>query len=137
MKKIFFICFIFTLLFAAQKSYADTIIPAANTTPSVPSPITGEFSKSYKTSSENLLYLLLAALNEHNYPIEEIQFKTGSVLFKAYKKEFIASVSAQDGYNSFIKIIPADNNYNFSPVLLQKLHNYIEINNKTSFRKIL
>ena len=91
----------------------------------------------YKTTSENLLYLLLSAINENNYSIEEIQFRTGSVLFKAYTKEFIASVSAKDGYNSFIKIIPADNNYNFSPALLEKLHNYIELNNNTIYQKIL
>ncbi len=83
------------------------------------------------------MYLLLSAINEHNYSIEEIQFKTGSVLFKAYTKEFIASVSTQDGYNSFIKIIPADNNYNFSPALIQKLHNYIELNNNINFQKVL
>lgn len=95
------------------------------------------FSKSYKTSSENLLYLLLSAINAQNYSIEEIQFKTGSVLFKAYTKEFIASVAAQDGYNSFIKIIPVDNIYNFSPMLLEKLHSYIEMNNGINFQKVL
>lgn len=118
-----------------QKTFAEDIIPAATAIRTIPSTL--DFAKSYKTSSENLLYLLLAAINEYNYAIEEIQFKTGSVLFKAYAKEFIASVSTQDGYNSFIKIIPADNNYNFSPVLLQKLHNYIENNNAISFQKIL
>ena len=121
------------LLITQQFISADDIIPTAIKTPTV----SVDFSKSYKTSSENLLYLLLAAINEHNYSIEEIQFKTGSVLFKAYQKEFIASIAAKDGYNSFIKIIPADNNYNFSPSLLQKLHNYIETNNGISFQKIL
>ena len=100
-------------------------------------PLAADFAKTYKTSSENLLYLLLAAINESKYSIEEIQFKTGSVLFKAYTKEFIASVSAKDGINSFIKIVPADNNYNFSPSLIQKLQNYIELNNSINFQKIL
>ena len=81
--------------------------------------------------------MLLSAISAQNYSIEEIQFKTGSVLFKAYSKEFIASVSAKDGFNSFVKIIPADNNYNFSPILIQKLHNYIETNNNINFQKIL
>ncbi len=116
-------------------SSAENIIPAASAIKTVPSSL--DFAKSYKTTAENLLYLLLSAINENNYSIEEIQFKTGSVLFKAYSKEFIACISAQDGYNSFIKIIPVDNNYNFSPILIQKLHNYIELNNKTSFQKIL
>ncbi len=135
MKKIIAAIFLIGLFVLPQKSFAEDIIPAATAIRTIPSSL--DFAKSYKTSSENLLYLLLAAINEHHYSIEEIQFKTGSVLFKAYTKEFIASVSSQDGYNSFIKIIPADNNYNFSPVLLQKLHNYIENNNAINFQKIL
>ena len=115
--------------------YAENIIPTATAIKTVPTTL--DFAKSYKTTSENLLYLLLSAINEYNYSIEEIQFKTGSVLFKAYSKEFIAYISSQDGYNSFIKIIPADNKYNFSPSLLQKLHNYIETNNNINFQKVL
>ncbi|MBQ9245941.1 hypothetical protein IJ182_06720 [bacterium] len=135
MRKVISALIILTAIIVPQSVFADNIIPAATTIKASPSSL--DFSKSYKTSSENLLYLLLAAINEHNYLIEEIQFKTGSVLFKAYQKEFIASIAAKDGYNSFIKIIPADNNYNFSPSLLQKLHTYIENNNGISFQKVL
>ena len=123
--------------FIPNSVMADNIIPSADNLQTAQTASSTAFAKSYKTSSENLLYLLLAALNAQNYSIEEIQFKTGSVLFKAYTKEFIASVAQKDGLNSFIKIIPADNIYNFSPVLLQKLHNYIELNNTISFQKIL
>lgn len=118
-----------------QNAYADTTVNVP--VQSKVFPASNDFAKTYTTTSENLLYLLLAAINEHNYSIEEIQFKTGSVLFKAYTKEFIASVCSKDGYNSFIKIIPADNNYNFSPALIQKLHNYIEQNNSINYQKIL
>ncbi len=135
MKKIIFSILIIPVLFFGQITFAEEIIPSANETKTHATPI--DYAKSYKTTSENLLYLLLSAINAHNYSIEEIQFKTGSVLFKAYTKEFIASVSAQDGYNSFIKIIPADNNYNFSPTLIEKLHNYIETNNEIKFQKVL
>ena len=136
MKKLTIILFILCTLAIPQKSYAEnTPVPINSIIKSLPTSV--DFSKSYKISSENLLYLLLSAINAQNYSIEEIQFKTGSVLFKAYSKEFIASVSAQDGFNSFVKIIPADNNYNFSPMLLQKLHTYIENNNNVSFQKIL
>ena len=128
MKKLIILLAFITFFTTAEKSFAENITPANTVV---------EFAKSYKTSSENLLYLLLSAINEHNYSIEEIQFKTGSVLFKAYTKEFIASVSTKDGFNSFIKIIPADNNYNFSPMLLEKLHSYIEMNNNINFQKIL
>ena len=128
MKKLIILLFVISIFLAPQKAFADNV---GQTNPVL------EFAKSYKTSSENLLYLLLSAINEQNYSIEEIQFKTGSVLFKAYTKEFIASVSTKDGFNSFIKIIPADNNYNFSPSLLEKLHSYIEMNNGTNFQKVL
>ena len=134
MKKILFILLIFNIFFAGNSVLAEN---AAQSNVQVKKVVASDFSKSYKISSENLLYLLLSAINEHNYSIEEIQFRTGSVLFKAYTKEFVASVSAKDGYNSFMKIIPADNNYNFSPSLLQKLHTYIENNNSISFQKIL
>lgn len=127
-----FLLIIFSFL-TPQISQAEEIIPVANNQPSFDI----DFSKTYQTSSENLLYLLLSAINAHNYSIEEIQFKTGSVLFKAYTKEFIASVCAKDGFNSFIKIVPADNIYNFSPSLLQKLHNYLDVNNSINFQKIL
>ncbi len=135
MKKIILLLFLINMFTFPNITFAEAVITSANVSKSVP--IASDFTKTYKTSSENLLYLLLAAINEHNYSIEEIQFKTGSVLFKAYTKEFIASVSAKDGYNSFIKIIPADNNYNFSPSLLQKLHNYIDLNNNIIFQKVL
>lgn len=135
MKKLLFALLTLPIFLISQPVFADEVVPLNSTIKALPNPI--DFAKSYKTTSENLLYLLLSAINEHNYSIEEIQFKTGSVLFKAYTKEFIASVSAQDGYNSFIKIIPADNNYNFSPALLEKLHTYIEINNEIKFQKIL
>ncbi len=134
MKKIVVVIFLICAFVFPQKSFAETV-PINSAIKTIPSSL--DFAKSYKTTSENLLYLLLSAINANNYSIEEIQFKTGSVLFKAYSKEFIASVSAKDGYNSFIKIIPADNNYNFSPLLIQKLHTYIENNNATYFQKIL
>ena len=135
-KKIFYSLFVIGIVFSSvQKTFADDIIPMQTVNTAIKQ--TTDFSKFYKTSSENLLYLLLSAINEQNYSIKEIQFKTGSVLFQAYSKEFIASVSNQDGINSFVKIIPADNQYNFSPDLINKIHNYIEVNNTINFQKIL
>ncbi len=135
MKKFALILILYLTFINAGTVFADSIVNTSNQVKVFPS--SNDFAKTYKTTSENLLYLLLSALNEHNYSIEEIQFKTGSVLFKAYTKEFIASVCSKDGFNSFIKIIPADNNYNFSPALIQKLHNYIEQNNSINYQKIL
>lgn len=135
MKKIAAILLTILMSGAVQSVLAADVVPVPQVENNVKT--LNDFSKFYKTSSENLLYLVLSAINEQNYSIKEIQFKTGSVLFKAYSKEFIASVSAKDGYNSFVKIIPADNNYNFSPVLIQKIHNYIELNDTVIFQKLL
>lgn len=133
MKKIFLL--VICILFAHLYAYAEDIVPH----PSVikVSHSNFDYAKTYQTNSENLFYLLLSALNDNNYAIEEIQFKTGSVLFKAYTKEFLASIASQDNNNSFIKIIPVDNNYNFSPILIQKLHKYIEDNNNILFKKVI
>ena len=132
MKKFLSVIFILGIMFFLPQVNAETVVPAVKV------PITSnDFAKTYNISSENLLYLFLSALNENNYSIEEIQFKTGSVLFKVYTKEFIASIASKDSKNSFIKIIPADNNYNFSPSLIQKLHKYIELNYAVNFQNIL
>ncbi len=135
MKKLLIILFVFTSFLIKNECYADAIVPQASIIKTNSNLY--DFSKSYKTSSENLLYLLLAAINEHHYLIEEIQFQTGSVLFKVATKEFLASISTKDGYNSFIKIVPIDNSYNFSPAVIQKIHTYIETNNGIKFQKLI
>ena len=94
-------------------------------------------SKTYKIGSENLFYIVLSALNQYNIKIEEIQSRTGTILFKINAKEFLVSISSKDSQNSYMKIIPADNNYNFSPVVIQKLLSYIDMNNNTKFVNIL
>lgn len=94
-------------------------------------------SRTYKMGSENLFYIFLSALNQYNVKIEEIQSRTGTILFKTNSKEFLVSISNKDSNNSYIKIIPADNNYNFSPVIIQKILSYIDMNNNTKYVNIL
>lgn len=93
--------------------------------------------KNYAVSGENLFYLTLSALNDANYQIEEIQFKSGTIIFKAYSKEFIAIIARKDMKNSFIKFLPADNTYNFSQILLQRLFDYIDFNSNSSAQTII
>ena len=134
MKKNLLILFVISSIFSTPQVRAENVIPLPIAEKST---FQNTDFATYKTSSENLLYLLLSALNENNYSIEEIQFKTGSVLFKAYTKEFIASIAMKDSSNSFLKILPVDNNYNFSPLLIQKLYRYIEANNNINYINIL
>ena len=95
MRKTFISLLTFIIFSIGQIAFADNIVPVNTTIKAIPDSI--DFSKTYKTTSENLLYLLLSAINAQNYSIEEIQFKTGSVLFKAYTKEFIASAILRMG----------------------------------------
>ncbi len=94
-------------------------------------------SRTYKMGSENLFYIFLSALNQYNVKIEEIQSRTGTILFKTNSKEFLVSISNKDSNNSYMKIVPADNNYNFSPVIIQKILSYIDMNNNTKYQNIL
>ena len=91
MKKLFIITLIVCSLFIQQKTFADTTMPISSIVKSIPSSI--DFSKTYKTTSENLLYLLLSAINAQNYSIEEIQFKTGNRAFQTETKGIRKPVS--------------------------------------------
>lgn len=135
MKKYVFILTGLILFSFQSMSFAEGVVP--QNTQSPVHQIVTDYSKTYKTSAENLMYMLLAALNDVNYTIEEIQFKTGHVIFKAYSKEFVASIASRDGADSFINIIPVDNIYNFRPDLIQKLHNFLDLNSAAGFKKVL
>jgi len=136
MKKLFYLFILLPALVFIPQAQAENVIPSPQP---VLMPETGraDLSRTYKIPPENLFYLFLSALNDCSYSIEEIQFKAGCILFKAYTKEFIASIASQDASNTFIKISPADSSYNFSPLLIQKLHKYIELNNNINFKKVL
>lgn len=109
---------------------AKTAYVAAPTQAPAPIPHT-DFSqcvKTYPLSTENLVYMCLTALSLNNYQIKEIQFRTGTILFSANSKEFILTTARKDMKNSFVKILPSDNNYNFSPIVINKIYNYIDLN---------
>lgn len=134
-------------LYTTQYSFAQQA-PPKNLAPSVHpniavsshSTATTNFEqcmKNYPASTEALFFVCLSALNNSNYSIEEIQFKRGTIIFKAYSREFIMIISRMDIKNSFIKILPTNNNYNFSPALLQRVFDYVDFNYKTSTQNLL
>ena len=70
--------------------------------------------------------MVLSSISKNSYKVEEIQSKNGLIIFKAYNKEFLANVTKVDSKTTLLKITPADNNYNFSYILLENLFKTID-----------
>lgn len=85
-------------------------------------------SKQFNTTSEKLFYLTLSALSKYNYQINEMQSKSGYILFTANNTSFLASVSKIDSNNSVLRIMPEKNNFYFPSIILSNIFNYITLN---------
>lgn len=121
---------LFGLLIGSQSAFADADLSDARltgyaaTTPAATAADRTEVSQctdSFSVSSEQLFYLTLGVLNKMNFKIKEVQSKTGTVLFQAYSKEFLVTISNQDLKSAFIKILPTDSNYSFSPIIVRNI----------------
>ncbi len=85
-------------------------------------------TKIFNTDAENLFYLTIASINANRFRVDEIQSKTGYVLFNAVNKEFLASVIKIDNKHSLLKVTPTNNVYYFQPGIVLNLFKYIELN---------
>lgn len=124
---------------AVQQSEQQTIAAASTTASTVVIPTqhatraaVSECCDTITASPEQLFYLTLAALNKMNYKIKEVQSKTGTVLFQVASREFLITIAHQDSNNTFIKILPTDSNYAFSPALVQNIFSFLKANSKTA-----
>ena len=86
--------------------------------------------KVFNTDHVTLFYLTIAAINANRFTIDEIQSKSGYVLFTAVNKQFLAMVSNVNTNQAMLRITPADNNYYFQPGIVLNIFKYIEINEK-------
>lgn len=128
---------LFLILFCCQFSYAAqkpevTAVPAAK-----PSPVQYQqvdynvCSKTFRVDSQKLFYLTLAGVNANRFRIDEIQSKSGYVLFTVLNKQFLASVLSWGAGASMLKITPCDNTYYFPVGIVQNMFKYIELNLNT------
>lgn len=85
-------------------------------------------TKVFNTDNISLLYLTIAAINANRFTIDEIQSKSGYVLFTAVNKQFLATVSNVNTNQAMLKITPVDNNYVFQPGIILNIFKYIELN---------
>ncbi len=121
---IIFIAFIITL--CTNFAYAEESTLSALITPQ-----NVEFekcTKQYNLPPEKLYYLTAGAINANRFEIEELQSKTGYILFKAVGKEFLASVVKLSTQKSMLKITPTDGNYYFAPGIVSNTFKYIDLN---------
>jgi len=85
-------------------------------------------SRLYSTSTEKLFYLTIAAINANNFQIDEIQSKTGYVLFTAVNRQFLASICKFSSSKAMLKITPVSNVYYFQPGIVLNMFKYIDLN---------
>ena len=87
-----------------------------------------ECNRLFKMPAEKLFYFTIAGINANRFTVDEIQTKTGYILFTAVEKQFLASVIKIDNNRSILKITPADNIYYFQPGIVLNLFKYIDLN---------
>lgn len=116
-----------------------TMAPVSSNPPPAIVPQSVKFENCYKyfkMDSQRLFYLTLAGVNANRFQIDEIQSKSGYVLFSIAKKQFLASVIIIDSKSSMLKIVPCDNIYFFPIGIVQNMFKYIELNINTSIERL-
>lgn len=92
--------------------------------------------KKYEIPVEKLYFLSLASINANKFNINEIQSKSGYILFTAGNRQYLASVNRVDNKSSILKIVPADNNYYFPLGVLTNFFKYIDLNVTTQIEEL-
>lgn len=112
-----------------------TVLPAAAetvmTVQSLVTPQNVDFeycNKIFNINVERLFYLTIASINANKFKIDEIQSKSGYILFTAADKQFLANVASLDDKRAILKVTPADNIYHFPLGVVVNLFKYIELN---------
>lgn len=108
-------------VFAVEQMNLSTLITAQNVKYE-------NCTKVFNTDNISLLYLTIAAVNANRFSIDEIQSKSGYVLFTAVNKRFLATVTNVNTKQAMLKITPEDNNYFFQPGIVLNVFKYIELN---------
>lgn len=88
-------------------------------------------TRNYIMDEEKMFYVAIAAAKANNFAIDEIQSKTGYILFTAAGKQYLASVVKVDSKNTQLKITPVNNNYFFAPGIVLNFFRYIDLNGAT------
>lgn len=88
-------------------------------------------TRNYIMPAEKLFYMAIASAKENKFTVDEIQSKTGYILFTAAGKQYLASVVKIDNKTTQLKITPTSNNYFFQPGIVLNFFRYIDLNGAT------
>ena len=88
-------------------------------------------TRTYVMQPEKMFYMVIASAKANKFEINEIQSKTGYVLFTAAGKEYLASVMKIDTTHCQLRITPINNNYFFAPGIVLNFFRYIDLNGAT------
>ncbi len=138
---LFLICFCFLGRACAYGASAPVTLQAQQTLTAAQAvqPQAVDFGlcrKIFKIDAQKLFYLTLAGINANRFTIDEIQSKSGYVLFTVAKKQFLANVISVNAENSMLKITPCDNIYFFPVGIVQNMFKYVELNLNTPIEKL-
>lgn len=87
--------------------------------------------KVFNIDNVHLLYLTISAINANKFRIDEIQSRSGYILFTAVGKQFLASISNVNTNQGMLRITPVDDNYYFQPGIVSNIFKFIDLNLKT------
>lgn len=130
----YLILFTGLLVLASPGQCEETYMPSAVYEPNISTLVTPQnvsfdsCTKEYSMNQEKLYYLTIAAINANRFEVEELQSKTGYILFKAVNKEFLATIVKLGVNKSMLKITPTNNNYYFAPGIVLNIFKYVDLN---------
>lgn len=84
-------------------------------------------TRTYILPADKLFYMAIASANANRFEIDEIQSKTGYILFTAVNKQYLASIVEIDSTHSMLKITPTNNNYFFPPGVVLNFFKYTDL----------
>ena len=109
-------------------AYADNVGQDLSTLISSQNVKFEDCTKVFNVDNVTLFYQTIAAINANRFTIDEIQSKSGYILFTAVNKKFLATITNVNTNQAMLKITPADNNYYFQPGIISNIHKYIDLN---------
>ncbi len=93
-------------------------------------------NKIFNIDNVTLFHLTISAINSNRFTINEIQSKSGYILFTAVNKQFLATISNVNSNQGMLKITPADGNYYFQPGIIANIFKFIDLNKNTKLENL-
>lgn len=93
-------------------------------------------NKIFNIDNVTLFHLTISAINANRFTINEIQSKSGYILFTAVNKQFLATISNVNSNQGMLKITPADGNYYFQPGIIANIFKFIDLNKNTKLENL-